>query len=593
VDGVRESRIVRLLAHPRATAAVLLSALLFTLPTLAVGFFADDYVLVDTIRGGGAWNPPWYDLYWFIPGTVAANRVAMGAGQLPWWAAAEMKAHFFRPLASALLKVDDLLFGSAPLAGHLHSIGWYIALVAAAGALYRRLLPRATATLALWIFAVCAAHVHPFGWMSARHATVATLFVLLGLLAYVRDCDDGWRLGRWLAAVSLAVGLAAGETAVAAAAYGLAFAVLAPGRAGARGARLHAAFPSLVVLAGYAVVYVLAGAGVAHSGRYLDPLHEPGSFAVEGAMRFPVLLANAILLVPSELALAFPQAPFVAIGIVAALGVAWLLRACSARFTEGERAALRWLLPGTILAIVPTLGGFPGARLLLAPDVGFAAVLAVIVRHGFDAAGDHGLRLLCRRAGAGLLAFVHVVASPLLVLALEAAAVQMARADEDVALGAEIDGPPNGRVFVVAASDPMVGLYPPAVLAARAPGRAACWTNLSGTRAPHTVQRVDASTLAIEPVGATMLGGAFEDLYRSQTEPLRVGDGGVVCGATVRVVALRDEHPARIEVRFDVPLEDPSLRLVAWRDGKLRRFTPPAVGERATLSWSVGPMGIF
>ena len=38
------------------------------------------------------------------------------------------------------------------------------------------------------------------------------------------------------------------------------------------------------------------------------------------------------------------------------------------------RTALLWLVPGALIAILPGLGGFPGARTLLLPNLGFAAL---------------------------------------------------------------------------------------------------------------------------------------------------------------------------------------------------------------------------
>jgi hypothetical protein len=58
-------------------------------------------------------------------------------------------------LASVLLSLDDRIFSDVAVGWHLHSIAWYLALVVAVAGLYRRVLPRATATIATLLFAVC------------------------------------------------------------------------------------------------------------------------------------------------------------------------------------------------------------------------------------------------------------------------------------------------------------------------------------------------------------------------------------------------------------------------------------------------------
>jgi hypothetical protein len=44
------------------------------------------------------------------------------------------------------------------------------------------------------------------------------------------------------------------------------------------------------------------------------------------------------------------------------------------------------------------------------------------------------------------------------------------------------------------------------------------------------------------------------------------------------VLATGDLGPTRVRIRFDRPLDDPSLTLLAWGNGRLRRVEPPPVG---------------
>ncbi|MBP1691973.1 MAG: hypothetical protein H6Q32_1325 [Bacteroidetes bacterium] len=45
-----------------------------------------------------------------------------------------------------------------------------------------------------------------------------------------------------------------------------------------------------------------------------------------------------------------------------------------------------------------------------------------------------------------------------------------------------------------------------------------------------------------------------------------------------------DNTPAAAAYRFSVPLEDPSLCWLRWKDGAWVTFVPPPIGESVTLS---------
>ncbi|WP_433937435.1 hypothetical protein AB3662_22655 [Sorangium cellulosum] len=588
-------RAERWLCHPRFFKAVLLVALALAAPTVAIAFYSDDYIFLCYLEGLIPGSPPWYDLYNFFSGDPRATQARIALGGMPWWADPELKLHLVRPLTSALITLERAVFGHAPLGYHLVSIALYVALVAAAGGLFFRVLPRATAALALLIFAVNESHMNTAGWISCQHLLLAALPVVLGLLAHLRYREEGWRPGRYLGPLGLGIGLLGGEAALGGAAYWVAYQLLGPapeGRAAGWRARAASALPAVGLLA-YFAAYKAFGGGAANTGGYVDPLATPLRFATAAAERVPILIGNAIAAVPADLSNALPPAPFVALGLASAAGVALLYRACLPAVPERERAALRWLVPGALLALFTTLGGFPGARLLLLPNLGIAPLLAVLVLHGLRRGASPGLASAGRRAGAGLLAVVHVVIAPILFVAGTRASADMARKIEDVARTAEIGAPPRKRVFLAASSDPMASMYPPTIIALESPDAMSCWSMLSMAKAPHRLTRTGPSSFTLAPIGRTMLTGAFEALYRAPSAPIRAGFQVAQCGATIRVAEVEDGRPARIEVDLGAPLEDPGLVLLAWRDGKLRRVAPPAIGEAVELPWSPGPIGFF
>jgi hypothetical protein len=496
-----------------------------------------------------------------------------------------------------LLALDHRVFGESALGYHLHSLVWFVALLAVAGALFRRVLPRETATLALVVFALADANVAPAAWVAARHGLVAAVPALLGLVALVRARQDGWSPGRWLAPLGMAVGLLGGETALGAVALALAYDLLGPSRDdGSLRSRVVRAAPTATLAVAYLAVYAAAGGGAHGSGAYLSPLDSPAAFATAALTRFPVLVGNALLGVPSELSVAGFERQVVVVGLGAALGAALLWRACAPLASDEERAAVRWAVPGAAAALLTSLGAFPGARLLLVPNVGVAIFVATILRRGF-AEGPHAV---ARRAGAGFLALTSVVLAPPLALLNQHALEQMARTTERLAQGAESEAGGARRVFLVAASDPMVALYPRFVLlheGAAEPQKTSigCWSWLDGGKADVRVTRIGPDAIAVEPVGAALLRGGFEGLYRSPLLPMHEGDEVGQCGARVRVASVAGGFPTRIDVRFGAELEDAAAGfvLLAWREGTLRRLAPPAMGESVVIPWSVGPSGLF
>jgi len=103
-----------------------------------------------------------------------------------------LKIVFWRPLSGLLIRIDHALFGDLTWPYHLHSLLWWIALLAAAGLLLRRILPGAVGLLAILIFTLDESHVLLAGWISNRNTIVAALPAVLRFLAHVRWRLDGW-----------------------------------------------------------------------------------------------------------------------------------------------------------------------------------------------------------------------------------------------------------------------------------------------------------------------------------------------------------------------------------------------------------------
>ncbi|HZI07883.1 MAG TPA: hypothetical protein VEZ71_27945, partial [Archangium sp.] len=265
----------RWLAFPRILWLSLLAALVLTLPTAWLGFMSDDFIHLLILEGFPAPGTP-LDLFRFAGGDPVELQRLMDEGPYPWWTLPELKLTFWRPLSSALAVLDHTLFGRNAVGYHLHSLAWYLGMVALFGTLLRRLLPGALGALALFLFAINGAHFMVAGWIANRNALVAAVPALFGLWMHLesRESRRTWALPLSLA--GLAVGLMGGESALGLFAYVLAYELL--GDKGGVKERLRAIAPAALLGLVYLVVYKLNGYGASGSGSYMDPVGEPGRF---------------------------------------------------------------------------------------------------------------------------------------------------------------------------------------------------------------------------------------------------------------------------------------------------------------------------
>ncbi|MBS2016234.1 MAG: hypothetical protein JST00_25350 [Deltaproteobacteria bacterium] len=582
---------MKALEHRLAPWVILAVTLAIALTTITIGFYTDDYAIRAGLSGQWPNGPAAWDLYRFTYGGVTENQAAIASSALPWWATPAMKLHLVRPLTSLSFLLDSKVFGASPLGWHLHSIAWYVLLVHLVGCVLRALLPRRTANLAMLVYALSAAHFLVYGWIASRHMSIAAAVGMIGVLALVR----GHRLARWIFAGCLAIGLVAGETGIAIAVFGIVFVVVKT----PRGALAKQLAPAALVLLAWLAFYVAVGGGASHSDGYVDPTSAPGRFAIKAVTMLPVMIGNATFGVPAEMVSVVSAGPFVIVGVVAAIFLVAMWRGVRGALAEEERSALPWLVAAALLATAPSLGGFPGARILLVPNVGFAALVAVLVVRGLEAI-DGGSRLgrIARGAGASLLVLVHVVAAPVLDLGNTSFNAKVARDHAALVAGIDISDMPPGdvRLFVIGASDPLITMYPPIMSIVTSPelrARLRCWSVISPTRSDHDLRRTGPRSFTVRPTSGRMLEGPFEALYRSRSDPFRAGDEVRQCNVVYRIVAVDEGRPTEIELTFDTSLDDPSLRLLRWDGARFARLTPPPIGEAMVIPWSKGPLGMF
>ena len=570
----------------RAWKTALILASLLSLPALRGGFCADDTSIVLRLEGHlpGSHHP--LDLYRFIDGSTQGVQRLVERGGFPWFADPHLKLAFFRPLAGALWWAEHAVFGRSAVFYHGLSVLWYLGLLYVAWLLFRRTLPVGLAGLAAILFAASDTHAMAVAWLSNRHAVIAAGLTLGGLVLHLRAREDGFRPGWGLSALCYALGLCAGETALGALAYLYSYELL--GRSDALSGRIKALLPSSLLVLGYLILYKRLGYGAAGSAGYLDPLAEPAAFLRAAPERILVLFGSLLGGAPADVASARPELvpPAMAVGLGLVLLASLLLFAVWRTLAAAQRQTFRWLLAGAALSLIPSLGGYPGTRLLLPASFGGVALLALLLHHAHGRARTGPLP---RKLLFALLVVLYGLRPPVLFTFLVAKMNQLGGLGARLAQTAELPAAPETAVVVLAAADPLVGMFSSSMLQLQTGRQWRAWWTLSLTERDHAVSRLAPDTLELAVQEGRMLESATEKLVRKPSRRFAVGDTVTLLGAEVRVLAEQEGRPTRIAVKFDRPLDDAALWFVAWRDGALRRVSIPGPGVVLHLPHTPGP----
>ena len=558
----------------------LAAGFLLALPTLRLGLLLDDDFHRALIGGMRYPHRP-LDLYAFAPGDPSAMAPLIERGPFPWFTPPELKLNFFRPLSSALVYLDVWLFGSNVWAAHLHSIAWYLALVAVVALFYRSLLPEGLAGFALVLYAIDASHSAPAGWLANRNALVAAVPAVLGLYAHLAWRTRGFKPGAWLSALGYAVGLCGGEAAIAALVYVPAFELF--GATGPRRERLRALLPLALVACSWAVAYRALGYGAAGSGIYLDPVADPARYLATAAPRLSALLGALTVGLPSDFWLTPATRPvLVAVGVLGVALVAWLFRRVRPTLDAPVRRTLTWLTAGSLVGLLPALAVFPSDRLLLMPTLGSLAVFAVLLGALWKERAKLAPRLALLVLGAAHLVF------PFAGWALEPATLaKMARSVERGALEPGLSGEQlSRRIIAVAAPDFAQTLYLSLVRRREGLPLPESWNVLSFAPYDHRLTRVSERAFEVEVVGGAQFGTVYEQMVRGERFGLLPGQRVRLWHAWVTVVESDGYHVRRL--RLDLDDSPEAWQFVRWRDGRVVPLEKPPVGGQVLIERQKG-----
>jgi hypothetical protein len=579
-----------------------LIAALLTAPSLGGGLALDDHVLAygaTRVAGADSEVPGLHvsplSLFRFTTGRAEDNHALMDQGVLlPWWSDPGHLNAFFRPLSSLSHVLDFRLFAGAPWLMHAHSLLWLNALVLGVAHIYSRIDPARepgqamtrAAGLAVLLFAIDDAHGMTAGWLANRNALIAATLALPALGAHHRYLAGGFPAGRVLGPLCFALGLLAGETAVAVFGYVLAYAIVLDRAPIAR--RVAHILPYVAVLIAWRLAFKQLHLGSAGSGAYHDPGDEPLGFALALAQHLPVLLGSQLSFPVADLY--FWGEPALQLVLLVVAGLNALVVLALAHVLLARDPVARFWMIGMVLSSCAVAASVPGERLLLVPSVGGAALLAKLLLALYDGLRrtDGAAPLLPHKLALPMLAALALVHGPVSMASLPVRAGQLvvmdaaiARADAGIS---REDGVRERDVVVINPPfDVLVSYIQIERIAAGEPHPAHLnWLAVASSELAIT--RTDEHTLRIAPEHG-FLKTAPERHYRGDPTGLPRGSEVELSAFTATVVeSTADGRPAVVDFRFREPLGGQGrLTLLKVEHGSLVPFDPPAVGQRAVL----------
>jgi len=351
-------------------------------------------------------------------------------------------------------------------------------------------------------------------------------------------------------ALLLALAFASGEYAYFVLGYVAAYELI-----GARKPSYPSALAALGLAALVSGVGASLGYGIAYSGYYVSPLHDPARFAHAAIDRLPALVLDLTLGIPARYveggvpvrelllerglvdALTWHNLPsYRAVASVVVWPVLLVLyRVVRALVRRDESLRpLAWVTLGACFALVPAAGALPSPRLIGGSAVGVAALLAAVLTQVGSAqvqrAALPGSRVRAWQT-AGSLSILLAITSVHGLLPAQRAhddaryAPERSRTARNWALQAEIPAelPDDAQVWLTSASDFTTAVHVPWVRWLAGMPLIDKFHLLSGASRAHDLIRIDDRTLEVQ-VLASDPGRAFTgSLHRPETAPFADG----------------------------------------------------------------------
>jgi hypothetical protein len=556
------------------------------------------------------------DLFTFSTGDPVRNHLDMETGLAPWWTSPSYRMNFFRPLVAVTHWVDYTLWPQQKWLMHAQCSLWFAGSIVAVGFLFRRVFAHAADTipgkrldssaehsgrcrridaphseagrwtaaaaagLATLFFALRDEHAVTIAWVANRNLLIMTFFGALAWMLHSRWRQQGSRLAAAAAPVCFGLALLSGEAAASIGGCLLAYAIVLD--RGTSRSRLLSLVPCGLVGVAWFLMYKSLHCGARDSGMYLDPTQDVSAYAAGFLKRAPVYLASSFGF-SSVNGLTFSRPVMQPIIVATSAGGLVLIAGVLFPVVCRDRL-LQFFTLCLVPAIAPLCAGLATDRLMMIFNIPASGLTARFIQLVFNRA-VHLPSAAWWRSSARWLASSWLVAHtlfaaimlPLGILAFGAFGAAFLKAVHSPALDQANLAAQD--LILINAPD---GTYPLFLSFARSDQnlpRPKCIRMIGSSLSRFVVSRPDACTLVVNmPDG--MLPDVFSRMYRDLAHnPLAAGTRIDLPRFTVTLLEdARDGEPTRIACRFPVPLEDASLCLVEWHDGRFVPFVPPEVG---------------
>ena len=551
----------------RAARLLLILGLLAHLPCLAIGFLADDHFQRLALESQAfhsrlAALPAQLNLYDFGDASEASGPIFARAG-VPWWISETWRVQFLRPLASASLALDHLLFGGFAPAHHATGLLLFLLVLALANRVLAQLgLSALGRAVALALIAVDESSVIPVGWLANRNTLIEALLGLAGLACLGAR---GSRTPLWRGAC----GLFLGTLAMGAKESGCVFPVLVAWEwaSRCRGIRRWS-------LAGLGPALAFAGLGLwlslgagAESRFYPEPWDAPLEVALRGGRLLLCLLGASWTPLPVDVANFRPQTlPIILAASVplAALAV-WVLRR-----TWQPPVSLRLTIAALVL-LAPQAAAPLSERLLFLPQMAMAGLF------GYAAQQQVSQRVGSLGAPLAALSALGVAVQCTALAILGSEARSQVRGAQDLAAEAGAR-----HVLLAQLAHPLVALAPGAqAILERGDQAVPLWPLQAGGRAIE-IERLDGRRFRLTFEPGDLLANAIEPVLRARIDPLEVGRVWRTSLFEVRALEVAGDGLVAIELRFGEPPESLGVLALGGSRGSVEVRPWPQIGERVT-----------
>ena len=188
---------------------------------------------------------------------------------------------------------------------------------------------------------------------------------------------------------------------------------------------------------------------------------------------------------------------------------------------------------------------------------------------------------------AWILIVLHLGVAPIAWLGLTPAFGMLNKRVLRLADGMELDDSRVGGQQVMLfnnAPSPVLAIYGAAIRTRLGHPRPAAWRPLTLAPLDGILTRVGPCEFEMDLLnGSEMFKTLPELIARDPMNRLLPGDTLRFRDFDVEVLDVGEVGPTRMAFRFRAPLEDSRYVWLAWRDGGLRQFHPPPIGETVSL----------